>query len=125
MQTYLLTQVDGVALAHTIPTVTRQAVTGNLEGEQTLGLKLALKKGNTQTPGQKARGVASIAASMNDQACVHNKYNLRLPSASGQKSHLSHGNSNVFPGNFSTWKGVSTKQGTAMGRTVSRRITQL
>lgn len=40
MQTYLFTQVDGVALAHTIPTVTRQAVAGDLEREQTLGLKL-------------------------------------------------------------------------------------
>lgn len=47
MQTYLLTQVDGVALAHTIPTVTRQAVAGNLEAEQNIGLKHEPNKGNT------------------------------------------------------------------------------
>lgn len=45
MQTYLFTQVDGVALAHSIPTVTRKTVAGNLEGEQRLGLKLELNKG--------------------------------------------------------------------------------
>lgn len=48
LQPYLLTQVDGVALAHTIPTVTRQAVTGDLEGEQSLGLKLGPSTGSTQ-----------------------------------------------------------------------------
>lgn len=47
MQTYLFTQVDGVALAHTIPTVPRQAVAGDLEGEQSVGLKLGPNKGNT------------------------------------------------------------------------------
>lgn len=48
MQTYLFTQVDGVALAHTIPTVTRKTVAGNLEGEQMLSLKLGPNKENTQ-----------------------------------------------------------------------------
>lgn len=47
MQTYLLTQVDGIALAHAIPTVPRQAVAGDLEGEQNVGLKLGPNKGNT------------------------------------------------------------------------------
>lgn len=48
MQAYLFTQVDGVALAHTIPTVTRKTVAGNLEGEQILNLKLGPNKENTQ-----------------------------------------------------------------------------
>ncbi|KAK4814940.1 hypothetical protein QYF61_006884 [Mycteria americana] len=47
MQTYLFTQVDGVALAHAIPTVTRETVAGNLEGEQMLSLKLGPNKENT------------------------------------------------------------------------------
>lgn len=46
-QTYLLTQVDGVALAHAIPTVTWKTVAGNLEGEQMLSLKLGPNKENT------------------------------------------------------------------------------
>lgn len=48
MQTYLFTQVDGVALAHTIPTVTGETVAGNLEGEQMLCLKPGPNKENTQ-----------------------------------------------------------------------------
>lgn len=50
-QAYLLTQVDGVALAHAIPTVTRKTVAGNLEGEQILSLKLGPNKENTQQLG--------------------------------------------------------------------------
>lgn len=46
MQTYLLTEVDGVAPAHPIPTVTRQAVAGDLEGEQRV--KLGPSRGNTK-----------------------------------------------------------------------------
>lgn len=39
-QTYLLAQVDGVALAHAIPAVTRKTVAGNLEGEEMLTWEL-------------------------------------------------------------------------------------
>jgi len=48
MQTNLFTQVDGVAPSHTIPTVTRKTVTGNLEGKHVLRLKLGPSKENTQ-----------------------------------------------------------------------------
>lgn len=52
MQTYLFTQVDGVALAHAIPSVTRKTVAGNLEGEQMLSLKLGPNKEMSELDGK-------------------------------------------------------------------------
>lgn len=47
-----------------------------------------IKETHQGCPEQKACGVAPIAASVNNQARVHSKYNTRLPSAPGQQSHL-------------------------------------